>query len=294
MARKTQSAPPIPSLDMPESEDLIAAAKAASDFPEDQKIWLTQFESLIPLAKAGKDPVSLFLQLDKIMGQLQTERLEMLFQNQRATFANPSTSPAINVYQLKIELANSRPSIWRRVLVPGYVTLAVLHHVIQFTMGWEDDHLHSFSCKGRRFSTPFDGADDFFSEDKDEDESQVRLNELLSRPRSSMRYEYDFGDCWEHKITLEKIFEADPRCQERAICLDGRMSGPPEDCGGLWGYYDLLDALKDSTHERHEELVEWAGPYLDAEAFDLESVNRRLAGMRIPTPRKRSRKAPAR
>jgi len=290
MAKRTQNAPPIPSLDMPELEDLIAAAKAASDFPEDQKIWLTQFESLIAQAKTGKDPVSLLLQLDKIMSQLQMERMEMLFQDEGATLRKLSANPAVNVYQLKIELVNSQPSIWRRVLVPGYVTLAVLHHVIQITMGWDDDHLHSFSCKGMRFSIPFD--DDFLSED--EDESKVRLNELLRRSRSSMRYEYDFGDCWEHKITLEKILEADPRCQERAVCLDGKMRCPLEDCGGLWGYYDLLDALKDPTHERHEELVEWAGAYLNAEAFDLESVNRRLAGMRIPAPRKRSQTATAR
>jgi len=292
MARKIQSAPPIPYLDMPELEDLIAAAKAASDFPEDQKIWLTQFESLITQAKAGKDPVSLLLQLDKIMGQLQTERMKVLFRDEGAALKKLSANPTVNVYQLKIELVNSQPSIWRRVLVPGYVTLAVLHHVIQFTLGWEDDHLHSFSCKGMRFSSPFDEDDAFMTED--EDESKVRLNELLSRPRSSMRYEYDFGDCWEHKITLEKILEADPRCQECAVCLEGKMQCPPEDCGGIWGYYDLLDALKDPAHERHEEFMEWAGPDLDAEAFDLESINRRLAGMRIPTPRKRSRKAAAR
>jgi hypothetical protein len=271
-------------------EDLIATLKEADDLPEDQRIWLNRIEDLITQAKTNKDPVSLLLGIEQFMSEL-AEEMENVPQGPDTTFGNPSSDPTINVYQLRIELVNSSPSIWRRVLVPGYITLDVLHDVIQCAMGWEDDHLHCFTWKGIRFSTPFDEGDELLG--LDEDESCVCLNELLRRARGSMRYEYDFGDCWDHKITVEKICKSDPRCQERALCLEGQMRCPPEDCGGLWGYYQMLKALKDPTHERHEEFLEWAEPFLDEEVFDLESANRRLARVSIPIPGKRSRAARA-
>jgi hypothetical protein len=293
MARTTWKAPETtPDVNFSELEDLIAMAKAAEDFPADQKVWLTRFEDIIAKAKTGKDPRALFAQVEDLMLQLQMQNKEMIFEEARSPiFKRLSTNPVRNVYQLKVTLMGSRPPIWRRILVPGYVTLATLHDILQETMGWYDCHMHDFSCKGIRFALPSEYDGDFggFSA---EDERKVRLNEVLTRPRSSMRYQYDFGDSWDHKIVVEKILDTDPRCDGRAICLIGKLNCPPEDCGGIWGYYELLETLRTPSHPNHAQMSEWAGP-VDPEDFNVDSINSRLAAIRIPDPGKRGKAASA-
>jgi hypothetical protein len=88
-------------------------------------------------------------------------------------------------------------------------------------------------------------------------------------------YTYDFGDSWEHSIVLQKRLLAAPTIAY-PICTDGQLACPPEDCGGIGGFYDLLDALRDPTHEQHKELQDWIGGNYDPEAFSTEAVNRIL------------------
>jgi hypothetical protein len=90
-----------------------------------------------------------------------------------------------------------------------------------------------------------------------------------------MLYEYDFGDSWEHEVALEKILEKDPNLKT-PVCLDGAMACPPEDCGGIRGYYDYLAALADPKHPEHEEIREWMGEKFDPAKFDLKKINRSL------------------
>jgi Plasmid pRiA4b ORF-3-like protein len=88
-------------------------------------------------------------------------------------------------------------------------------------------------------------------------------------------YTYDFGDGWEHTISVEKVLAPDPGVAY-PVCTAGKLSGPPEDCGGLYGYYNLLEAIRDPDHEEHEEMLEWIGGEIDPDAFSIDEVNERL------------------
>jgi hypothetical protein len=183
-----------------------------------------------------------------------------------------------NIYQIKVTLLGTKPPIWRRLQVPADLTLAQLHDVLQIAMGWEDGHMHEFRIGQRRFGRPEPG-DPFMRMPRTESERTARLSAVLGRAGAKMIYAYDFGDSWDHGIVLEKQLPVDPNTTYPA-CIDGKLACPPEDCGGIPGFYDLLDALADPNHERHEELSDWIGDDFDPQAFSLDAVNRRLAPKR--------------
>ena len=181
------------------------------------------------------------------------------------------------IYQLKVSLVQCDPPIWRRILVPGNTTLARLHSILQAAMGWDDGHMHEFSVGQRRFgqSEPEEG---FLGLPGVENERTTRLSGILARVGSKVIYTYDFGDSWEHGIVLEKRLRVDPTVRY-PVCTDGQLACPPEDCGGIPGYYDLVEALSDPNHERHEEMLDWVGDF-DPQAFSVDDANRRLTPLR--------------
>ncbi len=181
------------------------------------------------------------------------------------------------VYQLKITLRDFRPPIWRRVLVPGHYTLADLHWVIQFAMGWTNSHLHHFQVGETYYSLPMRGTD--WEELGEKDSSNVRLDAIAPDAKMKFMYEYDFGDSWEHDVLVEKILPPDPKMKSPA-CLAGKGACPPEDVGGVWGYAEFLQAIKDPEHPEHDEYLEWVGDEFDPKAFDLEVVNKALKKLR--------------
>ena len=178
------------------------------------------------------------------------------------------------VYQLKITLKGSKPAIWRRLLVRSGMPLEKLHDVIQISFGWHNCHLHQFK-KGRQFYQPGGEDDDFFPMMQTEDSTRYRLCDLLSREKEKIEYEYDFGDGWDHTVLLEKVLPPDPD-KSLPICVKGMRACPPEDCGGLWGYYNLLETINGPDCPEKEELLDWAGGPIDPDAFDLVAVNARL------------------
>jgi len=176
-----------------------------------------------------------------------------------------------NVLQLKILLVESKPPIWRRVLVPELLTLANLHVVIQIVMGWTNSHLHDFEVGGERFAE--------FEEDIRDgarDSTTVTLRDLgLNREGQTFTYNYDFGDDWLHQVTVESSHPAEDSAILPA-CVTGRRACPPEDSGGVHGYKHLLEAVEDPTHPNHKELSEWLDPDFNPEAFEADRVNRDL------------------
>jgi hypothetical protein len=110
-------------------------------------------------------------------------------------------------------------------------------------------------------------------------ESQIKLRQAAPKEKSRFRYEYDFGDDWQHDILLEKVLPAAPGVTY-PVCLKGKRACPPEDCGGVWGYAELLETLADPESEEHEEMLEWLGGEIDPEEFDIGEVNRLLAHLK--------------
>lgn len=178
-------------------------------------------------------------------------------------------------YQLKVALKGAKPPIWRRFLVDSGMTLAELHDVLQTVMGWSDSHLHQFTAYGAAYGVP----DPEFDLEGVRDERKVKLAQIMRHEKDAMIYEYDFGDGWMHQITLEKILPVDAEAA-LPVCIKGKGACPPEDVGGLWGYYALLESLKDPQHPEHEEGTEWVGEDFDPDAFDLDWINALLDAQR--------------
>ena len=174
-------------------------------------------------------------------------------------------------YQIKIGLIGASPPIWRRLFIADSVPLSKLHEVIQVAMGWYNCHLHQFIVDGRYYGTP-DPADDF---GETLDEKKYRLNQFLKREKDAIVYEYDFGDSWEHKITLEKVLPFDP-AETLPRCIKGKGACPPEDVGGIDAFRDFVAALNDPMHPAHNEYLEWVGGEYDPRSFDLDQINERL------------------
>jgi len=181
-------------------------------------------------------------------------------------------NPAV-VYQLKVTLDDIRPLIWRRIQVRGDITLFKLHGILQNVMGWQDYHLHMFTIEGKNYSVISREADmlgdDFINE------KRIRLNRVIPGEKFKFLYEYDFGDSWRHIILVEKILQPAEELKH-PVCLKGKRSAPPEDCGGIGGYSHVLKALKNPDHPDHEDIMNWLEEGYDPEHFDVDAVNERL------------------
>jgi hypothetical protein len=170
-----------------------------------------------------------------------------------------------HIYQLRIALIEVAPPVWRRVLVPGGYTLDRLHRVIQYAMGWQDLHLHSFEIDGHQYGEP-----DPVGELMVRDELDVRLDAAVGKG-DSFCYTYDFGDWWDHEVTVEDVLVAEPD-ERYPICVAGERACPPEDVGGPRGYAELREALADPGHPRHEVMRAWLGRDHDPDAFEPGAV----------------------
>lgn len=173
------------------------------------------------------------------------------------------------LYEIRVQLQEIEPPIWRILWVRPQTRLARLHKIIQTSMGWTNSHLHLFEIGDELY-----GEGDFDWEIDVQDYYAVKLEDVFRKGRTSFVYEYDMGDSWRHDITLLGNVEAEPGV--KITCIGGARACPHEDCGGDSGYYQVLEALADPDHEDHEMMREWAGKRYDPEVFDLEKVNRAL------------------
>lgn len=183
------------------------------------------------------------------------------------------------VYQFKISLKDIKPPIWRKIQVPESYTFWDLHVAIQDAMGWYDYHLHAFNIVN-----PQTGIKEQIGIPYEEILAYEEFGEVIlpgwKTPLSSYfslqnkraSYDYDFGDGWEHRILLEKIlpYNAD---QKYPLCIAGERACPPEDCGGIWGYENLLEIIKDPNHEEHTRMMEWLGGSFNPEEFRSANVH---------------------
>lgn len=187
---------------------------------------------------------------------------------------------------LKITLVDTEPAIWRRVEVPSVITVKDLHAVIQAVMGWENYHLYQFHVGRQTINGP--GFDDigFFSQ-HNVTAGRVQLNELIDARVKRFSYLYDMGDSWEHELRIEKVLPADPDATYPRF-IDGAGACPPEDIGGLPGFYNFLEALEDPEHPDRKELLNWYGKPFNPNALDEAGTKKRLARL---GPRKKRKAA---
>ena len=160
------------------------------------------------------------------------------------------SGPAAPIYQIKVSLRGAKPPIWRRLELPADTGLTDLHDIIQVAFDWNDSHLHAFETAYGTF-----GVSD--PELGHRAEASVTLEQVAPGVGDKLQYTYDFGDDWTHEILVEKVLDRGPGPYPR--CTGGRRAAPPEDCGGIWGYAELVETLADPTHPDHKERLEWLG-----------------------------------
>jgi hypothetical protein len=180
------------------------------------------------------------------------------------------------IYQIKVTLKDTKPPIWRRLLVRSDTTLGDLHTTIQAAMGWWNYHLHQFIVGEVYYGEPHP---EYFDYLEMLDERDVTLGQVAPHEGAKFDYEYDFGDGWEHRVLVEKIAAPEPG-RSYPVCIKGRRVCPPEDVGGPWGYADFLDAIRDPEHPEHNSYLEWIGGEFDPEAFEPDEMNDALNELR--------------
>lgn len=181
------------------------------------------------------------------------------------------------IYQLRISLDEADPSVWRRLWVPDTLTLAQLDRVLQAAMGWTNSHLHDFVIEGQSYGTPSD--DDAHDMPPPLDERRHTLAGVLGTSVQHFSYLYDFGDHWQHSVAIELIMLPNG-INTWPLCLDGRNACPPEDVGGLGGYEEFVQAMRDPTHEEHEAMWRWCGGPFDPTGFDVNAANAAIRALR--------------
>jgi len=190
------------------------------------------------------------------------------------------SEPARAQLQLKVTLAGIRPPIWRRLVVPADIKLPRFHDVLQVAFGWTDSHLHAFRIGDESYERPHpDLTADAFGFAPRRDESKVRLCDLLHAKGDRLIYEYDFGDSWEHDVRVEKVLPVTAR--QPAGCLAGARAAPPEDCGSIPGYYQLVEAMADPKHPERENLLDWLGEPYDPAAFSAAEIDAALKTIKV-------------
>jgi len=178
----------------------------------------------------------------------------------------------MKTFQFKIFL-EEKSEIWRRFLVNDSLTFERLHLIIQIVMGWENYHLYEFNVNGMKIGRLDEECDYEITDSK-----KTKLSDCITNKIKKLSYIYDFGDSWEHEIILEKIDDDKIRVP---ICLEGKNACPPEDCGGIGGYENILKIRKNKNHPDYKELIiDWLGEGFNPEKFDIKKVNKELKRIR--------------
>lgn len=185
-------------------------------------------------------------------------------------------------YQIHVLLRATQPPIWRRLQVPGNANLSWLHAVLQVAIGWTNSHLHQFICAEQVYTDPSAELESYGGDRAVLDESKAKLADVLPEIGNGMSYGYDFGDSWTHLIEVENILPAPLLSTTTASCLAGARACPPEDCGGPWGYEELLKALKNRKHPEHKNMKEWLGRPFNVEEFDPTKTTALLRKLKWP------------
>lgn len=182
-----------------------------------------------------------------------------------------------NIIQLKVRLNRTFPEIWRRIQVEKTTSFFELHHIIQIVMGWENYHMFEFNFNGYRIGEPNDEMVGMGFGSKDVlDSKDIKLDSIITDITEIFDYDYDFGDGWNHRIIVEEFHPKKENIQYPR-CIEGALKCPPEDCGGIGGYYNLLNVINNKKHPERKEMLEWLGRKYDPNEFNLKKINLQLS-----------------
>lgn len=180
-------------------------------------------------------------------------------------------------YTLKIDLINTEPLVSRTIKVSSETSLFLLHHIIQTIMGWQNRHLYEFYINHLRFTDSRLVDEDFgdFTDTK-----ETMLEDILTKVSTSAYYLYDFGDGWKHEIKLTEISNK-PQNEILPSFVLGQNACPPEDCGGVYRYREIIEILADSTHEEYLSILEWLGPKFNPSTLNRITIVNALENLRL-------------
>ncbi|MCU0445811.1 MAG: plasmid pRiA4b ORF-3 family protein [Microscillaceae bacterium] len=185
--------------------------------------------------------------------------------------ANKNKADA-QLYQFKITLKDAPVPIWRRIHVSSTENFLNLHTYIQDAMGWYNYHMFTFEKDRGKYLLV--DSEESLADYGNDLAANINLYEVFTAEKDKMLYTYDMGDNWEHEVVLEKILPLLPSTPH-PVCIGGKGKCPPEDCGGVWGYADLLEILKDPKHPEYDAMCEWidieSGDDWDPNEFELEA-----------------------
>ena len=242
----------------------------------------TDVQHLVKQLMAGASPEENQALLEALLSGQVSSIFEKLQVDQAPTLRPVPTE--VRGFRVRLDLHGSKPPVWRRLELPGVLTLPRLHDVIQAAMGWYDSHLHRFRT-GNDHRSPYFVTNFDLDEGEGENgvlEGDVRLDQLVAAEGDELWYEYDFGDGWDHKLRVEAVLDEPPTTVR---CTGGRMACPPEDCGGIGGYDELAvwvrgehdDALLPEVFENAAHAHGWLPLDWHPDHFDVEETNAALA-----------------
>lgn len=178
----------------------------------------------------------------------------------------------MKAYQMKIAIKGSHPPIWRRAVVPAGLSFSQLSVVLNEVMGWCGYHLSAFEFYYQGVRLEEEPEMDYIGEYELYDSAEYIIDSWMES-EEWFTYCYDFGDDWEHRVTIEKVLPDYEYLYPTVLKFKGDT--PYEDCGGIRGYYELLDILKEPANSRYEELKEWTENHF-TEEYNLDRVNLKL------------------
>ena len=180
-------------------------------------------------------------------------------------------------YIIKVTIKNTHPPVWRRLQIPAGITFHELNAIIQLAFNWSGYHLYSFEIGNLLIEIPDDIFDDF--DYKVINSKRTKVDKYFDKIEK-LEYTYDFGDNWIHDIQIENVVESEEKLKN-PVCLKAKMASLPEDCGGPWGYEDLLDVINNPKDERYQDMKDWLEQgysvwYDDRTYVDLDEINMEL------------------
>jgi hypothetical protein len=177
---------------------------------------------------------------------------------------------AERVFPLHLTVLGTEPRVGRVLLVRESMWLSRLHDSIQVAFDWFDYQTHVFNFEDLRFGNPLKRQEVLIEDDRD-----ISLADLDLENRASFTYGYNFSEGWVVDIRVDK-----PIAMEKGLryphCVSGERAGPPEDCGGIEAFHDMLACLREPETELGREWREWIGPDYNPDVCNLTKINQAL------------------